>query len=108
LFQQLVLADHGPGGFDQRQQHIEGTATEGYRPAIGKQLTAMREDAEVVELDARRRVGLANHARDCKPNSIKSQIFAAPARRRIHFRSREPITPHNSASRAKDFTSSAA
>jgi len=63
LFQQLVLADHGPGGFDQRQQHVEGTATEGYRPAVGEKLAAMREDAEVAKFDARRRVGLAKHGR---------------------------------------------
>ena len=88
LVQQLVLADHRSRGFDQRHQHIESPAAEGYRPAFGEQLAAMREDAEVAEFDARRRVGRANHGRDYKPYSIKSHVFACPTRARGDFRSR--------------------
>jgi hypothetical protein len=65
----------------------------------------MREDAEVAELDARRHVGLANHGRDCKPYSIKSQIFAAPARGRAPASHGAHTTPHNYTSSPKDFTS---
>ena len=59
--QQLVLADHSPRRLEQRQQQVEGASAEPYRLAFGEELAAMRQDAEVAELDDRRRVGRAKH-----------------------------------------------
>jgi len=58
---QLVLADDHPVGLDQCHQHVEGPSAEFYRPAIGKNFTAMRQDPETAELDARRRFGHGIH-----------------------------------------------
>ena len=54
---QLVFADDRPIGLDQRNEHIEATAAELYRPAVGKNFAAMRHDPETAELDARQRLG---------------------------------------------------
>src|SRR5271163_723836 len=70
--QELVLADNRPRGFDQRHQHIKGAAAERYRPAVGYQLAAMREDAEVAKFDDRQRIRLANHERDYKPYFMRA------------------------------------
>jgi hypothetical protein len=59
--QQLALADHRPWRLNQHQQQVEGASAEPYRPAVGQQLPAMRQDAEVAEFDNRRRVRQANH-----------------------------------------------
>src|SRR5262245_58213362 len=104
-FSNSSLLTTAPGGFDQRQQHIEGTATECDRPAVGEKLAAMRQDAEVAEFDDRRRFGQAKHGGDYKPYSIKSQIFAARARGRATASHRAHTTPHNYTSSPKDFTS---
>jgi hypothetical protein len=61
--QELVLADDRPRRLDQRHQHIESPSAKPYRPAVGEQLAAMRQDTEVAKFDDRRRVGKANHGR---------------------------------------------
>jgi hypothetical protein len=61
--QQLVLTEHSPRRLDQRQQQVEGSPAELYRPAFGEQLAAKRQDAEVAKFDDRRRVRQANHDR---------------------------------------------
>jgi hypothetical protein len=58
---QLVLADDRPVGLDQRHEHIEGAPAELYRPAVGENFAAMRQDPETAELDARRRFGHGIH-----------------------------------------------
>jgi len=75
-------------GFDQGHQHIERPAAERYRPSAGKQLAAMREDAEVAELNARRCVGLANHECEYKPYSHRITNFHMRGPARAPFRSR--------------------
>ena len=58
---QLVPADDRPVGLDQRDKQVVGAATEFYRPAIGENFAAMRQDPETAELDARRRFGHGIH-----------------------------------------------
>jgi len=54
---QLVLADDRPVGLDQRHEHVVGAPAELYRPTVGKNFAATRQDPETAELDARRRFG---------------------------------------------------
>jgi hypothetical protein len=60
---QLVLPDHHSVRLDQRHQQIKGAAAESYRPAVGENFAAMRQDPETAELDARRRFGQGIHSR---------------------------------------------
>ena len=58
---QLVLANDLPVSLDQRHQHVVGPAAELYRPVVGENFAAMRQDPETAELDARRRFGHGIH-----------------------------------------------
>jgi hypothetical protein len=60
---QLVFADDGPVGLDQRHEHIESTPPELHRPAVGENFAALRQDPETAELEARRRFGYGIHGR---------------------------------------------
>jgi len=58
---QLVLADDCSVRLDQCHQHVEGAPAELYRPAVGKNFAAMRQDPEAADLDARRCFGHGIH-----------------------------------------------
>jgi hypothetical protein len=60
---QLVFADDGPVGLDQHHEHIESTPAELYRPAVGENFAALRQDPETTELEARRHFGHGIHGR---------------------------------------------
>ena len=58
---QLIFADDRPVGLDQCYEHVVGAPAELYRPAVGKNFAAMRQDPETAELDARRSFGHGIH-----------------------------------------------
>jgi hypothetical protein len=58
---QFVLANDRAVGCDQRHKDIIGAPAEFYRPAVGENLAAMRQDPETAELDARRPFGHGIH-----------------------------------------------
>ena len=60
---QLVLADDGPVGLDQHHEHVESTPAEFDQSAVGENFTALRQDPETTELEARRWVGYGIHGR---------------------------------------------
>src|SRR6516165_6963041 len=75
---QLVLADNGTAGLDQRQEHIKGASAEFYRPAVGEDFAAMRQDPETAELDARRRFGHGIHGGILAEISRNLTVFRMP------------------------------
>jgi hypothetical protein len=73
---QLVFADDGPVGLDQRHKHVEGAPAELYRPTVGKNFAAMRQDPETAELDARRRFGHGIHGGDSSGAFTRFHAFS--------------------------------
>jgi hypothetical protein len=59
---EVVFADDGSVGPDQRHEYVEGAPAELNRPAVGENFAAMRQDPETAELDARRRFGHGIHS----------------------------------------------
>jgi len=58
---QLVFADDRPAGLDQHYENVESTPAESYRPTIGENFAALRQDPETTEFEARRRFGYGIH-----------------------------------------------
>src|SRR5215831_14774110 len=60
---QLVFADDGPVGLDQRHKDIESTPAERQRPTVDEKFAVPRRDPEPAELEARRSFGSGIHGR---------------------------------------------
>ena len=60
---QIGLADDRPVGLDERDEHIESAPAELYRPTVGENFAALRQDSETAELEARWRFGYWIHGR---------------------------------------------
>ena len=61
-FHKRIFGDDSPLLLDQRHQHIKGATAEVDRLTVGEEFAAMRYDAEVAELDDRRRFGREIHS----------------------------------------------